>query len=85
MSNYQKSLCGMRKMQQPNHPYQECPKIKCFNCTSYGHKKWNSSKLEFYKCQRPEHYSFECLKFHQYQNMLITAHPGRTPDLLPSL
>ena len=75
----------MCKMQRPNHPYQECPKMKCYNCNGYGHNKWNCEKLICFKCQRKGHYSFECHKFNPVQqNMLITAHPGRTPEKLPT-
>ena len=82
MSTFEKSLCGIGKMQHPNHPYQECPRTKCFNCDCYGHNNWNFNKLVWVKCQKPGHYSFECDNFHP--KLLIMAHPARTLETFPT-
>ena len=68
-------------MRRPNHPYQECPKMKCLNCNGFGHNKWNRGKIVCFKCQKLGHYSFE---FDMFHHILITAHPGRTPEKIPT-
>ena len=56
--------------------------MKCLNCNGFGHNKWNRGKIVCFKCQKLGHYSFEFDMFHQ--DILITAHPGRTPEKIPT-
>ena len=54
--------CGKCGKARPDHPFQQCPEMKCHRaeCGEYGHNKWDCPNITCYRCEGKGHYSYEC-------------------------
>ena len=58
----QRGYCGMCRKTKPDHPYQRCPKMKCFNaeCGRYGHNKYECWYVKCFICDESGHRAADC-------------------------
>ena len=52
----------MRKTYKPDHPYQRCLKMKCFNveCGRYGQNKYECWYVKCFICDKLGHRAADC-------------------------